>query len=50
MHFAIIVSKKDIAGMNIRKNLLEMFDFSENGEFPGSKTYSLNSDKNMVTL
>ncbi len=41
MKYAIIVSKKDLAGMNIKKRLLEEFNFSEKGLFKGSAFYEL---------
>ncbi|MBT3406364.1 hypothetical protein HN419_04300 [Candidatus Woesearchaeota archaeon] len=39
MKFAVIVSTKDAAGMNIKERLLERFDFKENGEKFGHPSY-----------
>lgn len=40
MKYAIIVSKKDIAGMNIKDCLLEGYGFTKNGEFRGNSKYT----------
>ena len=48
---AIIVSKKDIAGMNIKECLLRLFDFKETGqEFEGKKIYEIKFEKEKIRL
>lgn len=53
MNFAIIVSRKDIAGMNIKESLLSLFDFKKTEtefeydnvyEFENMRLYTLNDD------
>ncbi|MEK6917011.1 MAG: hypothetical protein AABW92_04665, partial [Nanoarchaeota archaeon] len=50
MKFSIVVSKKDMAGMNIKENLLELFDFSEKGNFQGNNIFGLELGNNKVNL
>jgi len=48
---AIIVSKKDIAGMNIKECLLRLFDFKEKDqEFEGEKIYEIKVEKEKIRL
>ena len=48
---AIIVSKKDIAGMNIKECLLRLFEFKETGqEFEGEKIYEIKVEKEKIRL
>ena len=48
---AIIVSKKDIAGMNIKECLLRLFDFKETEEeFEGEKVYETNVEGEEIRL
>jgi D-aminoacyl-tRNA deacylase len=42
---AIIVSEKDIAGLNIKENLLELFPFKEQGVFETRPVYVLDNVK-----
>lgn len=45
MKFAIIISKKDQAGLNIKERLLELYEFKDSGEvFEGDKVYELNEN------
>src|SRR4030065_2559725 len=51
MKTAIIVSKKDIAGINIKESLLDLYDFNETGEkFDGNWTFELNNDVRLYTI
>ena len=48
---AIIISKKDIAGMNIKDCLLRLFDFKETEEeFEGEKVYEANVEGEKIKL
>ncbi|MBU1204566.1 MAG: D-tyrosyl-tRNA(Tyr) deacylase [Nanoarchaeota archaeon] len=48
---AIIVSKKDIAGMNIKECLLRLFDFKEiNEEFEEEKVYEILVEREKIKL
>lgn len=50
MKFAIIVSKKDEAGLNIKERLLELYDFKETGEeFEGNPVFELNESVRLYT-
>lgn len=45
MQYAIIVSKKDQAGLNIKDSLIKLFNFKEYGSFENEKIYSYNNIK-----
>ncbi len=45
MKIAIIFSKKDLASLNIKENLLELKKFKELDEFENEKVYSLDNTK-----
>jgi len=45
MNTAIIVSEKDLAGLNIKERLLELFSFKENGVFNSRPVYRMNNLK-----
>ena len=48
---AIIVSKKDIAGMNIKECLLRLFDFKETEEeFEEEKVYGINVERENIKI
>ena len=48
---AIISSSKDTAGINIRNNLIELFDFEKlNEQFDGNDVFELNSDDKQIKL
>lgn len=50
MKFAVICSKKDIAGQNIRDRLLENNDFRKSGLFQGNEFYSMDSGGKQIAL
>ena len=50
MKTAIIASKKDIAGLNIRDSLINLYDFKEIGEqFEGNPVFQLNENVKLYT-
>ncbi len=45
MKIAILTSKPDLAGMNIKDSLLELSPFNQAGEFQNNPVYELNNTK-----
>ncbi|MBS1266769.1 MAG: D-aminoacyl-tRNA deacylase [Candidatus Woesearchaeota archaeon] len=49
MKYAIIVSEKDLAGMNIKKTLLDLYSFEKKGVFESEPVYELENTKLYTT-
>jgi D-aminoacyl-tRNA deacylase len=50
MKYAIVVSEKDIAGMNIKENLLRLFDFEKSEDKKFGDVYSYKNNSEIYTL